>query len=69
MYWKLYGESDAAIILFNFNRLATGIWDLKSQSQGGTPKKIVKKYGFIVFKMTAQNTQTEQKKSAASNQA
>ena len=53
LYGKLYRESDAAIIFFNFNRLATGIWDLKSQSQGGDQKKIVEKYGFIVFKMTA----------------
>ena len=30
--------------------------------QGGDPKKIVKKYGFIVFKMTAQNIRSEQKK-------
>ena len=39
LYGKLYGESDAVIIFFNFNRLATGIWDLKFQSQGGDPKK------------------------------
>ena len=38
LYGKLYRESDAAIIFFNFNRLATGIWDLKSQSQWGDPK-------------------------------
>ena len=57
LYGKLYGESDAAIIFFNFNRLATGIWDLKSQSQK-SKKKIVNKYRFIVFKMTAKNTQT-----------
>ena len=61
LYGKLYGESDTAIIFFNFNCLATGIWDLKPQSQGGDPKNIVIKYGFIVFKMTAQNTRTEQK--------
>ena len=64
---KLYGESDAATIFFNFARLATGILDLKSQSQGGTQKKIVKNYGFIVFKMTAQNTRSEQKKSSTQN--
>ena len=40
LYEKLYGESDAAIIFFNFNHLATGIWDLKSQSQGGDPQQI-----------------------------
>ena len=62
LYGKFYGESDAATIFFNFARLATGILDLKSQSQRGTQKKIVKKYGFIVFQMTAQNTQSEQKK-------
>ena len=33
IFVKLYGESDAAIIFLNFNCLATGIWDLKSQSQ------------------------------------
>ena len=31
-------------------------------SKGGPRKKFVIKYGFIVFKMFAQNTQTEQKK-------
>ena len=31
LYGKLYGESDAEIIFFNFNRLAIGIWDFKSQ--------------------------------------
>ena len=61
-YEKLYGESDAAIIFFNFNRLARGIWDFKFQGQGGDPKKIENKYGFIVFKTTAQNTRSEQKK-------
>ena len=52
LYEKLYGESDAAIIFFNFNHLATGIWDLK----------IIKNYEFIVFNLTAQKTQSEPKK-------
>ena len=39
LYGKLYGESDAAIIFVNVSRLATGIWDLKSQRQGGDPQK------------------------------
>ena len=39
LYGKLYVESDAATIFFNFARLATGILELKSQSQGGTQKK------------------------------
>ena len=62
LYVKLHGESDAAIICFNFNRLAMGIWDLKSQSQGEDPKRFVNKYGFIVIKMTAQNARSEQNK-------
>ena len=39
LYVKLYGESDAATIFFNFARLAIGIWDLKSRSQWGDPKE------------------------------
>ena len=38
-YGELYGESDAAIIFFNFNHLVTRIWDFKSQSQGRDPKQ------------------------------
>ena len=57
---KLYGESDAATIFLNFAHLATGIMDFKSHIQGGTHINI--KYAFIVFKMTAQNTQTDFKK-------
>ena len=56
---KLNGESYAATIFFTFARLATGIWE--------TQKKIVNKCGFIVFKMTAQNTQSEQQKTPALN--
>ena len=60
-YAKLYGESDTAIIFFNFNNLAIGIWDLKSQGQGGTQKKIVIKFRFMVLKMTAQITDQPRK--------
>ena len=58
-YGKLYGESDAAIIFFNFNHLATGIWDLKSQSQGGDQKKNCRK----IWVYCIQNDRTEHTKS------
>ena len=38
------------------------IWDLKSRNQKEDPTKNLIKYGFIVFKMTKQNTQSEQQK-------
>ena len=53
------GNQIQQLFFFNFNCLATGIWDFKSQSQLGGTKKIVIKYVFILFKMTAQNTQSE----------
>ena len=58
LYGKLYGESDAAIIFFNFNRLATGIWDLKSQSQRGDPQHNCHK----IWVYCIQNDRTEHTK-------
>ena len=59
---KLYGESDAATIFFNFAHLATGIWDLKSQSQGGDQKNYCQEIWVYCIQMTAQNTHTHPKK-------
>ena len=56
VYGKLYGESDAAIIFFNFNHQAIKIWDFKSKIQRGEPKKNCHK----IWDYCIQNNRTEQ---------
>ena len=50
---------------FYFNHLATGIWDLNPKDKGWTQKQIDIKYGFIEFKMTAQNTRSVQQQNCS----
>ena len=61
LYGKLYGESDTAIIFFNFNCLVTGNWDLKSKIPSGDPQTNCPKIWVYCIQNDRTEHATEQK--------
>ena len=52
-------ENQMQQLYFQFQQSSYRDFGFKSQSQGGDQNKIVITFGFIVFKITVQNTQTD----------